>query len=462
MKKIFKSKNWLITFVAVFAIFAISAGFFISKFNKNIDIVRAGTGENISGFAWNSNIGWISFNTIDCDTNENDAYDAGDTGPAGCPAVGTPFFNYGVNINPTTGNFSGYAWSNNIGWISFVETDLSDYAFSAHCDDPATCDETGDNCTACYNSTDNKIYGWAKIRSLEDDGWLKLSGSASDGAIFPISFPISFPLAFSGSSYGVSINLGTGDFSGWAWNANDDGSGIGWVSFNCADNSPPCAASDYKVSLLSLGQPVITPPIAPVTGFQCSTLKVNWGDVSGETGYRVYRDDFSPPTTLVTLIDLNQGTVSFTDTGLLAGVTYYYIVEAFNGSGSSDSDVVSGTTLSVCAVSGITGAGECPNIINLNWQADDSADHYELGRCKATNPATDCSLPANYGAITGGSCVNPTEINCVDDTILGTEAQDYFQYRVRAISATAEIGDWSAPSDQIQACPGMPTWKEVK
>lgn len=46
---------------------------------------------NVSGYAWSENIGWIKF-----------------SGP-----------NYGVNINPVTGNFSGYGWSSNIGWVNF-------------------------------------------------------------------------------------------------------------------------------------------------------------------------------------------------------------------------------------------------------------------------------------------------------------------------------------------------------
>ena len=66
-------------------------GFFI--FGK----VNAGTTDNVSGWAWSENIGWISFNNT----------------------TGGGTTNYGVNINPSTGVFSGYAWSENIGWIDF-------------------------------------------------------------------------------------------------------------------------------------------------------------------------------------------------------------------------------------------------------------------------------------------------------------------------------------------------------
>lgn len=59
----------------------------------------------LTGFAWNDQIGWISFcggqNTPDCPGN----------------------INYGVNINVTDGNFFGYAWNDNVGWISFNSQD---------------------------------------------------------------------------------------------------------------------------------------------------------------------------------------------------------------------------------------------------------------------------------------------------------------------------------------------------
>lgn len=53
----------------------------------------------LSGWAWNENIGWISFNCADLDV---------------CVAS-----NYAVTINPDTGDFSGWAWNDIIGWISF-------------------------------------------------------------------------------------------------------------------------------------------------------------------------------------------------------------------------------------------------------------------------------------------------------------------------------------------------------
>lgn len=134
---------------------------------------------NVSGWAWSENIGWISFNNTS----------------------GGGTVNYGVNIG-FDGLLSGYAWSENIGWISFNEGAQLDL-------------DTG------------YLSGWAKVVSMPD-GWIKLQGTAQNG-----------------SPYGVSLNSGTKEFEGWAWGSET----IGWLSFNC--NNPEtgnvCGISNYKV-----------------------------------------------------------------------------------------------------------------------------------------------------------------------------------------------------------------------
>ena len=166
------------------------------------------TGDNVSGFAWSENIGWISFNSSDCDTDGNGVFD---DGVAGCPDSSVDFYDYGVNIDNFTGNFSGYAWSSNVGWISFEENEATpdSYGFNVNCDD--TCDSTN-NCTACYNYDDNFVYGWAKILSLGDDGWIKFSDHSGNGD--------------------TTIDIETNQIDGWAWNGNDNDTGIGWISMN--------------------------------------------------------------------------------------------------------------------------------------------------------------------------------------------------------------------------------------
>jgi len=59
---------------------------------------------DLSGYAWNDTIGWISFSC----TNHNPT----------CSHRGTGVGDYGVYIDGA-GDFHGYAWNDVIGWISF-------------------------------------------------------------------------------------------------------------------------------------------------------------------------------------------------------------------------------------------------------------------------------------------------------------------------------------------------------
>ena len=70
------------------------------------------------GWAWSSNIRWISFNSSNCDTDN----DGQSNGGSGCPVAGTGMSAYSVKIDSANGNFSGYAWSSRIGWIRFNGT----------------------------------------------------------------------------------------------------------------------------------------------------------------------------------------------------------------------------------------------------------------------------------------------------------------------------------------------------
>lgn len=220
------------------------------------------TGDNAHGFAWNSNYGWISFNSSDCDPDCDGAgglCTSEGTVP-GCPAAGTIFHDYGVKIDLITGAFSGYAWSSNLGWISFNRIETGNPP-----EDDISPTQTGAIAQLDSGSSPAQVKGWANILSLGGNGWIKFSDSGGTQpfpVMFPfdeipvaddpgITFPIIFPLediALVNSSFSTNIDISTGDFSGWAWNANDNSSGIGWISFNCNDaGAGGCSGTDYKV-----------------------------------------------------------------------------------------------------------------------------------------------------------------------------------------------------------------------
>lgn len=157
-------------------IFAVALIFILSSQEKT----SAGSGQNVSGWAWSSNIGWISFNDL---------------------APGSGGGSYGVNVD-SAGNISGYAWSNNIGWISFNAGDVSGCPQSP--------------CAPTLNKTNGQISGWAKALNGSAatgwDGFIRLRGQAADG-----------------SPYGVDASIGSPcAWTGWAWGS----SVVGWISFN--------------------------------------------------------------------------------------------------------------------------------------------------------------------------------------------------------------------------------------
>lgn len=136
------------------------------------------------------------------------------------------------------GSFSGQAWNYSEGLVTFdaTTTPPDSYSFNSHC--PTTCD-LSNNCLACYNETDQKVYGWARV--LSDGAWIKLDSATTT----PVQIK-SWNAASSTSPW--YENLAPGDFIGYAT------SSIGDLSFNCqSEGGGTCATRDYyKVYVKSL------------------------------------------------------------------------------------------------------------------------------------------------------------------------------------------------------------------
>ncbi len=188
----------------------------------------ASESQNVRGWAYSDNLGWISLNhTIDKNATDTD---------------------YGVNINRQGYiDVSSYAYLGQLGntgaseWITF-DPDVAGSPPS---------DAIGGGYLA--RARDGKLSGWARAISAcpwdaenkkctgagaapgsEWDGWIKLSGKAQNGDDYGVELA-------DGSSEDVKI------FKGWAW-AGDYG---GWISFNCQDGGKNkeniCADFDYGV-----------------------------------------------------------------------------------------------------------------------------------------------------------------------------------------------------------------------
>jgi hypothetical protein len=198
--------------------------------------VLAGQEHNVSEWAWSENVGWLSFNNLSGGGN----------------------INYGVNIDPQTGIFSGYAWSENIGWITFNESELSG------------CPQAP--CRAWLETTTDKVYGWAKALAGGTtgsggwDGWIKLRGTTQRV-----------------QEYGVWLDrtaTPTPELMGWAWGGGNDPKSavVGWVSFNCKnEQGANCPLSNYKVVVNLAVPPQNQPPTVSDPRFSSAYCDVGPG-----------------------------------------------------------------------------------------------------------------------------------------------------------------------------------------
>lgn len=159
--------------------------------------VRATLADNITGWAWSSTGGWLSMNS------EN---------------VGAGGGSYGVHLDAVTKEITRFAWSNNMGWVCFGAT----CPLHAECmDNPAGNTPEGIPPYANVDESTGDLHGWAKFCNIpNDDGWIALNCS---------------DLGACGTN--VHVNLGTGQFSGWAWHGLQGELGWGWIDFSGVEMS---------------------------------------------------------------------------------------------------------------------------------------------------------------------------------------------------------------------------------
>ena len=262
--------------------------------------VVASSGDNVTGYAWSSNYGAISFNC----TNDDSCFggydpdgagglegpgdpgpgDEGEGGAGGDGAFNTEapkknlaflspvksFFNYilgvdmvpkayaddipfdlgdlaggisyGVSVDPITGIMSGYAWSTNLGWVSF-----NGYGCPPEDDDGS--------CAPTVNLATGDVTGWAKVETATEgstwDGWISLS--CKNTSFSPWC-----------SSYKVTYDSVTGNFSGYAW-----GSIVGAIRFS---------GDEYAVHV-DLSQPTVTLGASDAEICPAESVTLEWNAV---------------------------------------------------------------------------------------------------------------------------------------------------------------------------------------
>jgi hypothetical protein len=165
--------------------------------------VNAAATDNMVGYAWSTNTGWISMNNC--------------TSPTSCTGS-----DYGVTIAPTgtVRNITGYAWSSNLGWISFNASASDETSLPQKCPK-----KYNGNCQAYAQFAADgtaKMAGWARVCSVFVSG---CTGQVNDQAL--LGGWDGFISLGDNATYGIAIAK-DGTMSGHAWGSDV----VGWVDFS--------------------------------------------------------------------------------------------------------------------------------------------------------------------------------------------------------------------------------------
>ena len=164
-----------------------------------LSAASASAATSLSGYAWSPNVGWLSFNPADGATVQL--------------STSTP-------CSTTAACLSGYAWSSNIGWVSFNAADTTGCP-------------TG-SCPATVNMSTGAVSGWARAcagsaagdcststaRTDGWDGWIQLAGT-------------NHLTGDTQGNNGVTFVPSNGQFIGYAWGSTV----VGWLQFNTSSSS---------------------------------------------------------------------------------------------------------------------------------------------------------------------------------------------------------------------------------
>lgn len=160
----------------------------------------------------------------------------------------------------------------------------------------------------------------APVSSTSVDLSWNLSAGATGYRVYQWNGSSWFSIANLGStasSYAVSGLLG----------------GTTYYFYVAAYNSQGTANTDWAAVTTLAQKPVLTAKAADTDGF--TRIDLSWTDITGEQGYHVYRWNGA---TWAQIASLAANATSYTDTGRIAGSTYYYYVEAYGAFGTSNSD----------------------------------------------------------------------------------------------------------------------------
>ena len=184
------------------------------------------------------------------------------------------------------------------------------------------------------------------------------------------------------------------------------------------------SGSEGVVSAVKSLSPTLAKPTSPKAArYAYNKIKLTWKKVSGASGYVIFRSDSASGTyTEVGRVSGNT-TVSYIDTDLATGKTYYYKIAAYRtaggltGIGTKTSYVYAKTTMGYPG--SFAAARSSYDSIKLTWKAPGGADGYYVYRATSKN-----GTYSQLAKIEDGTVLTYTD----DNLITGK----YYYYKVRA------------------------------
>ncbi len=222
------------------------------------------------------------------------------------------------------------------------------------------------------------------------------------------------------NNFDIFANVGKNAALVEQFTATANSSGQIVIAFtNGTANQPVVSGIEIRGATASCGAVPPAPGGLTATASSASVINLSWTAVTPPANctigsYSVYRgtaSGFTPgPSTLIA--SALTGT-TYSNTGLTASTTYYYVVEALDADGASSpsAQVSAKTSAASCstlpsAPTGVTAAATSSNAISLNWTAD--------------TPPANCTISSYsvYGSTTNG--FTPSSANLVTSAVTGT------------------------------------------
>ncbi len=354
-------KTYLIIFITLIS-------YFFFPIKSQAILIGGNEYNNLRGWAWSLNIGWISFSC-----HRAEAVSAGGAAFGGSAEVANCANIWGAHIVQTSeapalgyapGAVIGRAWSDNIGWISFMRSETGDPPLTGNSSFDSVFQ--GKNYIAMFDPATRSLYGWARVLSAcksdpatgKPNCALGLNDPVWDGWIY-----------FPNTSSGVKISDGTpsacgvgynaGDWCGYAWG----GFNVGWIEF--VKDTTLAAASPSVVTGGIAGN---SPPVADMV-LNPSVVMSASGSYVGDLiydGTGSSDPDFGD--TITFFWDFGDGTTSTNPSGMhtyssLGTYTVTLTVTDSHGASDSVSQVITFTNpgaLNLCTIPCASDA-DCPS-----------------------------------------------------------------------------------------------------